>query len=171
MTAEEKRRYPQIAALLASHPGWEERLAEEVKEEPRWAERAMAEAEAMADRRNSLVIAAVLMEQPGVAEMVGVTFRFVHDGDGLRRDDKTLVYQGKQFGPFTPNQFRLLEAIWDCKRMPVDEVMEAVYGHDADEEEGALKKLRQRLNDQMKRQDCPFHVKSQEEHFILQKRT
>lgn len=72
---------------------------------------------------------------------------------------------GRVYDGFTRNEWRLLEAIVNKPGVEVDDVIEHVYGHDADSKEEALTQVIKRLNKKLLDHRCPFIV-SEENGFV-----
>jgi hypothetical protein len=65
---------------------------------------------------------------------------------------------GQVFDGFTRNEWRLLEAIVNKTGVEVDDVIEHVYGHDADNKGKALTQVIKRLNKKLLDKLCQFIV-------------
>ncbi len=72
---------------------------------------------------------------------------------------------GQVYDGFTRNEWRLLEAIVNKPGVKVDDVIEYVYGHDADNKEEALTQAIKRLNKKLSDNHCPLIV-SEENGFV-----
>src|SRR5262249_26338995 len=74
---------------------------------------------------------------------------------------------GVLFDGFSYLEARLLEYLWGKAAVPIQEVIEHVYGHDADNKDGALKSLVKHLSTKLTHKSCPMEVRQKSGHLIL----
>jgi len=64
----------------------------------------------------------------------------------------------KLYDGFTKYEWRLMACLWGKKTIEEEDVLEAVYGHDHDMKENALRSLRKRLNRKLTKMQFPGEV-------------
>lgn len=69
---------------------------------------------------------------------------------------------GKRYTGLSLPQSRLLEVVWSRRRVEIGDVLAAVYGHDAEQTEDALKSLSKRLNGLLSGQECLAQVRQRD---------
>jgi hypothetical protein len=74
----------------------------------------------------------------------------------------------KEYGPFTPLQWRLLACLWGKDALEVGEALEALYGHDHEQDQNALRLVVRRLNRKLRKQSFPGRVEMRKGYAWLQ---
>lgn len=75
--------------------------------------------------------------------------------------------KGTNYDGLSGKRWQLVECLWGRKSMPVTDVIEAVWGADADPTGGALTSLCKHLNAWFRKESCPLAVQTRKGHVRL----
>jgi hypothetical protein len=90
---------------------------------------------------------------------------------GVSFDDGPVPPDGfhldKLYDGFTPLEWRLMAYLWTKKAIEEDDVLEAVYGHDHDDKDDALRSVVKRINKKLRQKGFPGRVVSRNGHLAI----